>query len=64
MRATYMNITHNLHNQRRNMSKYKMNKVVITTRKGKALHVRKLSPQEIKQKTKYSTFHYEGKDEG
>jgi hypothetical protein len=46
------------------MSKYKMNKVVITTRKGKALHVRKLSPQEIKQKTKYSTFHYEGKDEG
>ena len=46
------------------MSTYKMNKVTITTRKGKALHVRKLSPKEIKEKTKYTTFHYEGKDDG
>jgi len=44
------------------MSKYKMNKVIITTRKGNATHPRIVAPQEIKKQTKYSTFHYEGKE--
>ena len=43
------------------MSKYKMNKVIITTRTGNASHPRIVAPQEIKKQTKYSTFHYEGK---
>ena len=41
------------------MSKYTMDKVTITTRKG---NVRTLSPKEIKRTTKYATFHYGGKD--
>lgn len=44
------------------MSKYTMDKVTITKRKG--THVRTLSPTEIKKDTKYSTFHYGGKNEG
>lgn len=44
------------------MSKYTMDKVTITTRKG--THVRTLSPKEIKRTTKYDTFHYGGKDGG
>jgi len=44
------------------MSKYKMDKVTITTRKG--TQVRVLSPKEIKRTTKYDTFHYGGKDGG
>ena len=43
------------------MSKYTMDKVTITTRKG--TRVRTLSPKEIKKDTKINTFHYEGKDE-
>ena len=46
------------------MSKYKMDKVIITTRKGKGSQTRTLSPKEIKPTTKYNTFHYEGKDDG
>ena len=45
------------------MSKYIMDKVTITTRKGKGAMVRTLSPKEIKRTTKYNTFHYGGKDE-
>ena len=45
------------------MSKYTISKVIITTRKGKGTHVRTLSPTEIKKDTKYSTFHYGGKNE-
>ena len=45
------------------MSKYTMDKVTITTRKGKGAMVRTLSPKEIKRDTKYNTFHYGGKDE-
>ena len=44
------------------MSKYTMDKVTITTRKG--TQVRVLSPTEIKKDTKYSTFHYGGKNGG
>ena len=44
------------------MSKYIMDKVTITTRKGKGAMVRTLSPKEIKRTTKYDTFHYGGKD--
>ena len=43
------------------MSKYTMDKVTITTRKG--TQVRTLSPTEIKKDTKINTFHYEGKNE-
>ena len=46
------------------MSKYKMDKVTITTRKGKGAMVRTLSPKEIKKDTKYNTFHYGGKADG
>jgi hypothetical protein len=41
-------------------NKHTIKRVTLTTRTPKGLHVRNVSPKEIKGK--YTTFHYEGTD--
>jgi len=43
-------------------NKHKIKQVTLTTRTAKGLHIRVVSPREIKGK--FSTFHYEGRTNG